>query len=122
MKRPNPVQWIGYSCGAVLPEELREWVRNDLTGPWAGPRHVVRQLVPLLPVFALAFLLPGELWLQLAVILLGLLLALFYIVAYMPMNRAHRLMKHGFPQDLESPARAARRAAERAAYEAQYPH
>ena len=112
MKRPNPVQWLGYSCGRVLPEELHELVRNDLTGSWAVPRHIVRQLVPLVPLFALAFLLPGELWLRLAVVALGLLLALFYIVAYMPMNRAHRLVKHGFPADLESPARAARRAHE----------
>ncbi|WP_405490994.1 DUF5313 family protein [Nocardia sp. NBC_00511] len=122
MKRPNPVQWLGYTLGQTMPEDLRDWVRNDLTGTWAVPRHIVRQLVPMLPIFALALLLPGELWLRLAVILLGLLLALFYIVAYMPMNREHRLRKHGLPADLENPARASRRAAERAAYEARYPH
>ncbi|MFC9997090.1 DUF5313 family protein [Nocardia sp. NPDC127526] len=120
MKRPNPIQWIGYSCGMRLPDSLQEWVRNDLTGRFAFPRHLVRGLVPLTPIFAAFLLFPGELWLRGAMILLAVLLALFYIVAYMPMNRAHRLAKHGLPADLENPARATRRAAERAAYEARY--
>ncbi|MEV6771706.1 DUF5313 family protein [Nocardia sp. NPDC051030] len=80
----------------------------------------MRGLFPMTPIFAAFLLFPGELWLRGAMILLAFLLAVFYIVAYMPMNRAHRLAKHGFPQDLESPARATRRAAERAAYEARY--
>ncbi|WP_067710780.1 DUF5313 family protein [Nocardia yamanashiensis] len=122
MKRPNPIQWIGYAFGRKLPDQLQDWVRNDLTGAWAVPRHIVRGLVPMLPIFALFLLLPGELWLRLAVILLGVLLAVFYIVAYMPMNRAHRLVRHGLPEDLENPHRASRRAAERAAYEARYHH
>lgn len=122
MKRPNPIQWIGYSCGRTLPDDLRDWVRHDLTGTFALPRHIVRGLFPLTPIFALFLLFPGELWLRGAMILLAVLLAVFYIVAYMPMNRAHRLAKHGFPQNLENPARATRRAAERAAYEARYPH
>ncbi|WP_067828998.1 DUF5313 family protein [Nocardia inohanensis] len=122
MKRPNPIQWIGYAFGRKLPDQLQDWVRNDLTGTWAVPRHIVRGLVPMLPIFALFLLLPGELWLRLAVILLGVLLAVFYIVAYMPMNRAHRLVRHGLPEDLENPHRAGRRAAERAAYEARYHH
>lgn len=120
MKHPNPIQWLGYACGATLPDSLQEWVRNDLTGKWAGPRHLVRGLVPMLPVFGLFLLFPGELWLRAAMILLALLLAMFYILAYMPMNRAHRLTKHGLPADLENPARMSRRAAERAAYEARY--
>ncbi|MGV9412050.1 DUF5313 family protein [Nocardia sp. NPDC003693] len=120
MKRPNPIQWLGYACGRRLPDSMLDWVRNDLTGRWAGPRHLVRGLVPMIPVFALFLLFPGELWLRASMILLALLLAMFYIVAYMPMNRAHRLRKHGLPEDLENPARRDRRAAERAAYEARY--
>jgi len=122
MKRPNPIQWVGYACGRRLPDSMQEWVRNDLTGNFAFPRHLVRGLFPLLPIFAVFLLFPGELWIRGAMILLAVLLALFYIVAYMPMNRAHRLPKHGLPQDLENPQRASRRAAERAAYEARYPH
>ncbi|MRH89138.1 hypothetical protein GFY24_17055 [Nocardia sp. SYP-A9097] len=120
MKRPNPIQWIGYSCGMRLPDSLQEWVRNDLTGTFAVPRHLVRGMFPLLPIFAAFLLFPGELWLRASMILLAVLLAAFYIIAYMPMNRAHRLGKHGLPADLENPTQASRRAAERASYEARY--
>ncbi|WP_327144494.1 DUF5313 family protein [Nocardia sp. NBC_01327] len=120
MKRPNPIQWVGYSMGARLPDSLQEWVRNDLTGKFAVPRHLVRGLFPLTPIFAAFLLFPGELWLRGAMVLLAVLLAGFYIIAYMPMNRVHRLGKHGLPEDLENPVRAGRRAAERAAYEARY--
>ncbi|ONM47574.1 DUF5313 family protein [Nocardia donostiensis] len=120
-KRPNPIQWIGYACGRRLPDSMSDWVRNDLTGKYATPRHMVRGMVPLTPIFAAFLLFPGPLWLRGAMILLAVLLGLFYCVAYMPMNREHRLIKHGLPPDLQNPDRVARRAAERAAYEAKYP-
>ncbi|MEU7768267.1 DUF5313 family protein [Nocardia sp. NPDC049190] len=121
-RRPNPVQWVGYAFGRRLPDSLREWVRNDLTGTHAATRHVLRGLVPFTPLFLAFLLFPGELWLRGAMVLLALLLALFYTIAFMPMNRAHRLAKHGLPADLENPERARRRAAERARYAAQHPH
>ncbi|MEV6325159.1 DUF5313 family protein [Nocardia sp. NPDC051787] len=121
-RRPNPVQWIGYAFGRRLPDSMREWVRDDLTGRYAAIRHVVRGLVPFTPLFAAFLLFPGELWLRGAMVLLALLLALFYTIAYMPMNRAHRLAKHGLPADLENPQRAQRRALERAEYTARHPH
>jgi len=64
---------------------------------------------------------PGELWLRGAMILLAVLLGLFYCAAYMPMNRAHRLVEHRFPPDLQNSQQTAKQAAERAAYEAEYP-
>lgn len=121
-RRPGPIQWIGYAFGRRLPDSMREWVRDDLTGRFAATRHVLRGIVPFTPLFAAFLLLPGELWLRGAMVLLALLLALFYTVAFMPMNRAHRLAKHGLPADLENPRRARRRAVERARYAAQHPH
>ncbi|MFR9751732.1 DUF5313 family protein [Nocardia sp. 004] len=120
-QRPNPIQWIGYVFGRRLPDSMLDWVRNDLTGRYAAARHVLRGVVPFLPVFVVILLLPGELWLRTAAATLVLLLLLFYTVAFMPMNRAHRLIKHGLPADLENPRRAQRRARERAIYEAQHP-
>ncbi|BDU02094.1 DUF5313 family protein [Nocardia sputorum] len=121
-RRPGPLQWIGYAFGRRLPDSMLEWVRDDLTGRFAATRHVLRGMVPFTPLFAAFLLFPGELWLRGAMILLALLLALFYTVAYMPMNRAHRLAKHGLPADLENPRRTERRARERARYAAQHPH
>ncbi|MGY5309013.1 DUF5313 family protein [Nocardia gipuzkoensis] len=121
-RRPDPLQWLGYAFGRRLPDSMREWVRDDLTGRFAAIRHISRGMVPFTPLFAAFLLFPGELWLRGAMVLLALLLALFYTVAFMPMNRAHRLAKHGLPTDLENPRRARRRELERARYAAQYPH
>ncbi|ASF09709.1 hypothetical protein NBRGN_081_00790 [Nocardia brasiliensis NBRC 14402] len=121
-RRPNPIQWLGYALGRRLPDSMIDWVRRDLTGKHAVARHLVRGLIPFTPLFAVFLLFPGELWLRGSMVLLALLLALFYTVAFMPMNRAHRLAKHGLPADLENPERARRRAEERARYAAQHPH
>lgn len=121
-RRPGPIRWIGYAFGRRLPDSMREWVRRDLTGKHAAARHVLRGLVPFTPLYAAFLLFPGELWLRGAMVLLALLLALFYTVAFMPMNRAHRLAKHGFPQDLRNPEQARREDADRARYAARYGH
>jgi hypothetical protein len=115
--RPNPWQWIAYSWGRKLPDELQDWVRHDLTGRWRVPRHLLRGMIPFLPVFALFLLFPGPIFLRLSMILLGLILALFYCSAYMQMNREHRLELHGLPSDLESPEQVRKHDANRAAYE-----
>ncbi|MFD4369646.1 DUF5313 family protein [Rhodococcus sp. NPDC058521] len=115
-RRPGPLQWLGYCFGRTLPESMQDWVRNDLVGDWAVPRHLVRSMVPFLPIFAAFFLFPGPLWLNASMTLLGVVLALFYSVAYMAQNRARRLERHGLPPDLENPKARKRHEAERAAY------
>ncbi|BAH50241.1 DUF5313 family protein [Rhodococcus opacus] len=115
--RPGPIQWVGYSFGRTLPDSMREWVKNDLIGDWAVPRHLVRSMVPFLPVFAAFFLFPGPVWLRGAMVLLGVFLALFYSVAYMAQNRSRRLERHGLPPDLENPKVRRRHDEERAAYD-----
>ncbi|QBJ98629.1 hypothetical protein ERC79_09240 [Rhodococcus sp. ABRD24] len=122
MKRPNPFQWIAYSCGRKLPDSMQEWVRNDLVGDYAVPRHMIRSMVPFIPVFAAFFLFPGPLWLRGSMVLLGVLLALFFSAAYMEQNRRRRLEKNGLPADLENPKKTARYNAEKAAYEKAHPH
>ncbi|MBD8507713.1 DUF5313 family protein [Hoyosella sp. G463] len=116
--RPGPLQWIGYSFGRTLPPSMQDWVRNDLTGDWAVPRHLIRSMVPFVPIYALGFMLPGPLSLRAAVVLLGVLLALFYSAAYMEPNRARRLERHGLPKDLQNPKAEARHAREKQRYDA----
>ncbi|WP_315772121.1 DUF5313 family protein [Rhodococcoides kroppenstedtii] len=116
-RRPNPVQWLGYSVGRTLPPELQGWVRNDLIGDAAVPRHLLRSMVPFLPIFLAFLLFPGELWLRGAMILLAVLLALFYSLAYMEPNRRRRLAAHGLSPDLQNPKKVAREERERRNYE-----
>ncbi|MBB3038192.1 DUF5313 family protein [Hoyosella altamirensis] len=119
-KRPGPLQWIGYSFGRTLPPSMHEWVRNDLTGDHAVPRHLIRGMVPFLPLFGAGFLLPGPLALRGGVVLLGVLLALFYSAAYMEPNRKRRLERHGLPADLQNGRKIEQFEAEKARYQRLY--
>ncbi|MGV9744446.1 DUF5313 family protein [Rhodococcus zopfii] len=115
--RPSPVQWTAYALGRPLPASMRDWVRNDLVGDHALARHMIRSQIPFLPVYAVFLLLPGPIWLRLSTAGLGLMLSLFFSVAYMAHNRVRRLEKNGLPGDLENERVTQRRAAEQAAYE-----
>ncbi|QNG18938.1 DUF5313 domain-containing protein [Rhodococcus triatomae] len=116
-RRPGPLQWLGYAFGRTLPDSQRDWVRNDLVGNHAVARHLVRSMAPFVPVFAAFALFPGPVALRASMVLLGVLLALFYSVAYMAQNRARRLERHGLPADLENPKAARRHENERRTYE-----
>ncbi|SDD16693.1 DUF5313 family protein [Rhodococcus tukisamuensis] len=114
--RPNPVQWIAYACGAKLPESMNDWVLNDITGDHYVVRHLVRAMVPFVPLFVIFMLFPGPLWLRGSMVLLGVLLALFYSVVYIHQNRARRLQKNGLPMELDNPRRKAAQAAKENSY------
>lgn len=116
--RPNFLQWLGYVAGRRLPMSMQDWVRNDLIGRGAVPRHLLRSMIPFLPIFIGFFVLfPGALWLRGAMVLLSVLLALFYTVAFMELNRARRLELHGLPSNLQSDRKTAALEDERARYE-----
>lgn len=116
--RPNFAQWLGYVAGRRLPMSMQEWVRNDLVGKGAVPRHLLRSMIPFLPIFVGFFVLfPGALWLRGAMVLLSVLLAMFYTVAFMELNRARRLELHGLPSDLQSDRKREALEDERVRYE-----
>lgn len=121
-ERPNLVQWFMYSVfGRRLPNSMQDWVRRDLVGPRAVPRHLIRGLLPFTPIFA-AFLIlfPGALWLRGSMVLLSVLLALFYTLAFMDLNRARRLELHGLPPDLTSDRKQHEMDRQRASYEKRF--
>jgi Flp pilus assembly protein TadB len=122
MNRPGALRYVAYSFGRKLPDGMRDWVRNDLTGEHALARHLFRSMVPFLPVFVAGLLVPGPLVLRVACVLLALILALIYSFAFMDMNRRRRLSQHGFPEDLENARKARRRNDSRQQYEQHYRH
>ncbi|MGB7235020.1 MAG: DUF5313 family protein [Rhodococcus sp. (in: high G+C Gram-positive bacteria)] len=116
--RPNAAQWLGYVLGRKLPMSMQDWVRNDLVGKGAVPRHLLRSMIPFMPIFiGFLVLFPGALWLRGAMVLLSVLLALFYTVAFMELNRARRLELHGLPSNLKSDRKRAALDSERIRYE-----
>jgi Family of unknown function (DUF5313) len=84
-----------FALGARLPDRYREWVRHDLTDAgWRG-RLTVRHLLLMLPVCAVFALLPGALWIRIAVPGLFLLCSVGIVAMYADDIRVARLRRHG---------------------------
>jgi len=76
MTRTGPLRYIANSVGPPLPENIRDQVRNDLTGSAATPGHLIRSMIAFLPVYAGVALLLSPLVLRAAALVLAVLLAL----------------------------------------------
>ena len=99
---PDPVRWLWYIFGGKLGPKYHRWVLCDATARTRWLRQVVRGTVRVVPaaLLILAVMPPGLLtW---ASSILGLLLALWYSVAYINQTAERRLVKHGYaPGTLE---------------------
>lgn len=116
-RTPNLFQRIGYICGRTLPTEYSDWVLNDLTGPGATRRYLVRMLVPIVLVLLLFLLVPGPLWMGASMMALLLLPLIYFTVALTYVFRRNRLVKHGLDPALADADVRRRAETERAAYE-----
>ncbi|WP_299563170.1 DUF5313 domain-containing protein [uncultured Mycolicibacterium sp.] len=98
--KPNLWQYILYSYGKRLPDSMRDWVANDLTGPGAIRRHVLRMAIP--PIFVLAplWLLPASLYVHMEMTVPIYIWAILMSVALNKVWRRHRLAQHGIPPKL----------------------
>ncbi|MEV6320503.1 DUF5313 family protein [Nocardia sp. NPDC051787] len=114
---PSLTQRLGYICGRTLPDSMSDWVRADLVGPGATRRYLVRFLVPVLPVLMLFLLLPGPLWMGLAMMALLYLPLIYFTVALLYVYRRHRLIKHGLDPALADAGARRRTERERLDYE-----
>ena len=88
-----------FALGARMPDRNREWVRHELTdADWRG-RLIVRHLIVTLPFAAALALLPGALWIRLAVPGLFLICSVGIVALYASEIRVSRLHRNG----LEAP-------------------
>ncbi|MCX5045097.1 DUF5313 domain-containing protein [Aldersonia sp. NBC_00410] len=115
--RPTWIQRIRYTCGATLPDSMRDWVLADLTGPGATRRYLMRFLLPMIPVLALFLLVPGPMWMGWAMMALLFIPLVYFTIALMYVYRRHRLVKHGLDPELANSAGRARDDAVRSDYE-----
>jgi hypothetical protein len=96
---PSPGGKALFALGVRLPERNREWVRHELTDAgWRG-RLTLRHLVIMLPIGVALALLPGPLWVRIAVSGLFLLCSVGIVAMYADDIRVSRLRRHG----LEAP-------------------
>ncbi|WP_330180154.1 DUF5313 domain-containing protein [Nocardia sp. NBC_01503] len=114
---PTLAQRIRYICGGTLPPSMREWVIRDLTGPGAARRYLLRILLPIIPPLCLFLLIPGPLWMGLAMMALLYLPLIYFTVALMYVFRRARLAKHGLDPTLVDARERERSATEREEYE-----
>ena len=84
-----------FTLGARLPDRYLEWVRHELTDAgWRG-RLTWRHLLVVLPVGAVFALLPGAVWIRVAVPALFLLCSVGIVALYADDIRVSRLRRHG---------------------------
>ncbi|WP_280258028.1 DUF5313 family protein [Nocardia wallacei] len=114
---PTPAQRLRYICGATLPPTMSDWVVNDLTGPGAARRYLLRILTPVIAPLCLFLLIPGPMWMGLAMIALLYIPLIYFTAALMYVYRRHRLTKHGLDPTLADARQRQHAAAERDAYE-----
>ena len=97
---PSAGRKLLFAFGARLPDRNREWVRHELTdADWRG-RLIVRHLIVTLPFTVVLALLPGALWIRIAVVALFLVCSVGVVALYADEIRASRMRRHG----LEPPA------------------
>ncbi len=94
---PGPGRQALFALGVRLPDRNREWVRHELTDAgWRG-RLIVRHLIVTLPICAVLALLPGALWIHIAVPGLFLLCSEGIVALYADDIRVSRLRRNGLP-------------------------
>lgn len=98
--RPNPLQYIAYCYGKVLPPEMDDWVCEDLAGKGARLRNLVRVSIPAILVVAPLWLIPATVGMHLAMSTLLLLPFIYFAHALDKIWRAHRLRQHGLDPEL----------------------
>lgn len=118
--KPGAWQRIRYIFGGTLPPSMSDWVLEDLTGPGATRRYLMRFLLPVLPVLCLFLLTPGPLWIGLSMMALLYLPLVYFTVALVYVYRRHRLVSHGFDPELARAAERRRADADRIAYESRH--
>ena len=95
MIRPDPPRWLWYTFGGRLGPRYSQWVLRDTTCRTRWWRQAVRAVVQVTPPAAVVLTVLGlgaAMW---GGVGLGVLLALWYSLAYIDQTAERRLVKHG---------------------------
>ena len=93
---PNPVRWLWYTFGGTLGPRYHGWVLRDNTARTRWLRQAMRGVVQIVPLATVTLAVMPSGWLTWASIVLGLLLGLWYSVAYINQTAERRLVKDGY--------------------------
>ena len=98
--KPNVMQYIGYCYGQRLPNSMRQWVADDLAGPGATRRMMLRMVVPAVLILTPFWIVPMSLYLHLSTTVPILIPFIFFSHALNKVWRRHMLRKHGLDTSL----------------------
>ncbi|CAM4307962.1 hypothetical protein MB901379_00109 [Mycobacterium basiliense] len=98
--KPSFWQYIAYSYGRCLPESMRAWVAQDLAGPGAVRRHMIRWAIPPILVLAPFWLLPASVYVHTEMTAPLYVWSLLISLALNKVWRRHRLAQHGLDRNL----------------------
>lgn len=98
--KPNVLQYIGYCYGKRLPNSMRQWVADDLAGPGATRRMMMRMFVPAVLILTPFWIVPMSLYLHMSTTLPILIPFVFFSHALNKVWRRHMLRKHGLDTSL----------------------
>jgi hypothetical protein len=118
--KPSALQYIGYSYGKKLPDSMQDWVRNDLAGPGAARRMVLRWTVPCVLLLLPMWFIPASLYVHAEMTLPILIPFVYFAIALNKVWRRHQLQLHHLDPDLVDERARERLADERRAYEERY--
>lgn len=98
--RPNLIQYIRYAYGRRLPDSMRQWVADDLAGPGAVRRHMIRMAIPPLFILGPFWLLPASFYVHLEMTAPIFIWAILMALALNKVWRRHRLAQHNLDPNL----------------------
>ncbi|CAN5591647.1 DUF5313 domain-containing protein [soil metagenome] len=94
--KPNLWQLIGYCYASRrLPDSMLDWVRQDLSGPGAARRVMVRVFIPAFLILSPFWLIPTTLYVHLSMTVPILIPFVYFSHALNKIWRRHMLRLHG---------------------------
>lgn len=93
--KPNLIQLIRYCLGKRLPDSMLDWVRNDLTGPGATRRVMVRVMVPAVLILTPFWFVPADFVVRASMTIPILIPFIYFSHALNKIWRRHMLRVHG---------------------------
>ncbi|ORA21776.1 DUF5313 domain-containing protein [Mycobacterium aquaticum] len=118
--KPGPLQYVAYCYGRRLPDSMRDWVANDLAGPGATARMMIRVAIPAVLVLAPIWFIPMSLYLHASMTVPIFIPFVYFSHALNKVWRRHMLAKHGLNPGLVDELSRKKNAHIHRAYEERY--
>jgi hypothetical protein len=106
VRRPDPLRWAWYALGGRLPDRYRGWILSDATRRRWMLRHAVKAVVQLaVPMALFLYFFRGGWVIAVPATICGLILAVFFALAYSTESVDHRTRRAGFRPGLAEAVR-----------------